>query len=311
MPKTSSRRLRNYERQDFNALLGELKKEKPAEADFQVKTEEKKQPSETAGQKPEKQVFSLYRQRIFSNENVKFIYSKNDRILHEKHCQYVKEISDEELQYSESYLSNMRQCPACAAEAYLRIGAKDPEYTERYKEIFEQCGITLKQLRNMFLVRGMKTRITGNGFLISYKEDTWKIQLISRNGHVQLLHNNYRVIQGGRREFVRGFHVQNPHCTDVTFGYALGLIRNYDYSPENAEKHTLRGEDSASGRNKNPAAVPSEERTEEVRKLQEQKDIKEPICQKEPAAKRGWESVKAWFKKCLRKMRFKSIFFIP
>ena len=71
MPKTSSRRLRNYERQDFNALLGELKKEKPAEADFQVKTEEKKQPSETAGQKPEKQVFSLYRQRIFSNENVR------------------------------------------------------------------------------------------------------------------------------------------------------------------------------------------------------------------------------------------------
>ena len=43
MPKTSSRRLRNYERQDFNALLGELKKDKPAEADFQVKTEEKKQ----------------------------------------------------------------------------------------------------------------------------------------------------------------------------------------------------------------------------------------------------------------------------
>lgn len=74
----------------------------------------------------EKPIFSLYRQRIFSNENVKFIYSKNNKILHEKHCPYIKAILDEELQYSGSFLPNMRQCPACAVEAYLRIGAKDP-----------------------------------------------------------------------------------------------------------------------------------------------------------------------------------------
>ena len=216
MPKTNSRKLRNYEHQDFNALLSELKNEKPAETDFQAE-------AEAAVPKPEKQVFSLYRQRIFSNENVNYIYSVSENILHEKHCLYVKAITDEELRYSETYLSNMRQCPACAAESYLRIGAKDPENSEHYKRIFELCGITQKQLRNIYLVKGMKTRISGSGFLISYKKDTWKIRLLSENGHVQLLHNNYRVLQNGQRQFVQGFHVQNPSCEDTNFGYALGI----------------------------------------------------------------------------------------
>lgn len=302
MPKTSSRKLRNYEHQDFNVLLSELKTEKPAKENLRVITEERKQSAEAEGPKPEKQVFSLYRQRIFSNENVKFIYSKNHKILHEKHCPYVRAISDEELQYSESYLPDMRQCFACAAEAYLRIGAKDPENTEYYKRIFELCGVTPKQLRNMFLARGMKTRISGNGFLVSYREDTWKIIPLPGNGRVQLLHNNYRVLPGGQRQFVRGFHVQNPNCADATFGYALGLIQNYDYSPENAEKHTLRGEARITGRNGNPAASLGEKGTEKVREQQERKDIREPICRAESVAGNRWERVKKWVKKNLFRM---------
>ena len=59
MPKTNSRKLRNYEHQDFNALLSELKNEKPAETDFQAEAEEKKKAAKAAVPKSEKQVFSL------------------------------------------------------------------------------------------------------------------------------------------------------------------------------------------------------------------------------------------------------------
>ena len=304
MPKTNSRKLRNYEHQDFNALLSELKNEKPAETDFQAEAEEKKKAAKAAVPKSEKQVFSLYRQRIFSNENVNYIYSVSENILHEKHCLYVKAITDEELRYSETYLSNMRQCPACAAESYLRIGAKDPENSEHYKRIFELCGITQKQLRNMYLVKGMKTRISGSGFLISYKKDTWKIRLLSENGHVQLLHNNYRVLQNGQRQFVQGFHVQNPSCEDTNFGYALGLIRNYDYSPENAAKHTLKGDACISGRRADVSPSSGEERIEKVQgpKRQGQDATREENSQTEQKITRRCAEVKEWFRKIFQKL---------
>lgn len=185
----------------------------------------------------QKQEFSLYRQRIFSNEKIRFIYSKRLRVLHEKHCGYVKIITDDDLGYSEGYLTGMRQCPVCETDAYLRLGAKDMESAKLYKKIFARCEVTPRQLRGMYVGFNMKTRVSAKGLTIWHREDTWKVYLLPEKGHVQLLHNNYWVGENGERFFTKGFHVQNPAAADTDFEYAFRLIRNYDYSPENAMLH--------------------------------------------------------------------------
>ena len=47
---------------------------------------------------------SRFRNRIMSDETVKYIYSEKESILHDKHCLYAKEIPDSDLFYEKQYL---------------------------------------------------------------------------------------------------------------------------------------------------------------------------------------------------------------
>ena len=55
---------------------------------------------------------SRFRNRIMSDETVKYIYSEKESILHDKHCLYAKEIPDSDLFYEKQYLPSMKQCPS-------------------------------------------------------------------------------------------------------------------------------------------------------------------------------------------------------
>lgn len=175
--------------------------------------------------------------RILSSEQVIYLYSENRRILHEKHCRRAREIPDEELRSLKEYDPAMEQCPECAAAAYIRIGAKDPEDMERYLSLFDRIGMPVKAARKMYLNKQMRTRIRRDTIIVWHKEDMWKIRALSRKGRVQLFHNNYIVGKDGRREFTGNFHIQNEHCRDTNISYALNIIGNYDFKPEEAELH--------------------------------------------------------------------------
>lgn len=44
----------------------------------------------------------------------------------------------------------------------------------------------------------MKTRAGTDGITIWYREDSWKIKPVDRQGNVRLWHNNYQLTCGGK-----------------------------------------------------------------------------------------------------------------
>lgn len=178
------------------------------------------------------------RHRIMSDQKIKYLYSKHEGIIHEKHCECAKEIPDEDIGWSEEYITELRPCSECMIQAYITAGAKDSKEIDRYQQFFEKTKMTEKQIRSIYVENGMKTRIFPDAMTVWHREDTWRIKTLPKKGHVQLYHNNYVIREKGVREFTQGFHIQNITCEDTNIGYALSIIKNYEYKPEEYALHS-------------------------------------------------------------------------
>jgi len=64
-----------------------------------------------------------------------------------------------------------------------------------------------------------------------------ELNIFQRRGMFNSINNNYAVRKKGVREFTQGFHVQSPACSDTNIGYALSIIKNYEYKPEEYALH--------------------------------------------------------------------------
>lgn len=228
---------RGYEHSDFNDLLNELqgKKESTEMMDGALELAD---PSSTVSFCEYEE--SKERHRIMSNQKIKYLYSRSACVIHEKHCAYTKDISDEDLLWSEEYLPELKPCPDCMIQAYVSAGAKDSKEIETYLVFFEKTKMTIDQIRDIYVENGMKTRITTDTMTVWHKEDTWRIKCLPKKGHVQLYHNNYVVRKKGVREFTQGFHIQNPVCSDTNISYALSILKNYEYRPEEYALHNSK-----------------------------------------------------------------------
>ncbi len=205
----------------------------------------------------------------------------------------------------------MRQCPVCEIDAYLQIRAKDMESARLYKIIFARCKVTERQLRRMYVGFGMKTRVSARGPTIWHREDTWKIYYLPEKGHVQLLHNNYWVRENGERFFTKGFHVQSPAAADTDFEYALRLVQNYDYSPEDAMLHKRM----EMIQTEKPAPIADSLAGWELREFQtlqenqelqgylELLDVRQYAELEEKMPKGMWQRIKQWFGKLYAGLR--------
>lgn len=228
---------RGYEHTDFADLLNEL------QGNHKEVAEEGSAAGSDAGtlvltrSVPEE---SEYRHRIMSDQKIRYLYSRRERVIHDKHCECAKAIRDGDLEWAEEYRADLKPCPECGVQAYIAAGAKDPKEIDRYCQFFEKAGMTEKQIRSMYIDQGMKTRIYPDAMTIWYKEDTWRIKTLPKKGHVQLYHNNYMVRKKGVREFTQGFHIQSLSCEDTNIGYALSIIKNYEYKSEEYALH-IRG----------------------------------------------------------------------
>lgn len=244
MSKTNTISRRGYEHTDFSELLLELQAEKEKESSGTEGTDEGEPGTASesaAAEEPGRNKISDFRHRILSDEKVRYLYSRQKAVLHEKHCFRAREIADEDLEWAQEYVPGMEQCPECALDAYLWMGARDPEEKDVYQQLFARFRITEEQIRNMYVERKMITRVSRDALTVWYKDDTWRIKALPAKGHVQLYHNNYAVRRGGVREFTQGFHIQNLSCEDTNISYALGIIRNYEYRPEEAMLHSSAG----------------------------------------------------------------------
>ena len=75
---------------------------------------------------------SRFRNRIMSDETVKYIYSEKESILHDKHCLYAKEIPDSDLFYEKHYETVSKVCIACI---YQFGGQRQSEYIHVFEII--------------------------------------------------------------------------------------------------------------------------------------------------------------------------------
>lgn len=237
MSRKSVSYTRGYEHSDFSDLLSELQGNR--NSDMMIDgTAAIAIPSPVLAFPVRKE--SEERHRLMSNQKVKYFYSKQGRVIHDKCCDGAKCISDEELQWSENYLPSLSICPDCMIKAYILEGAKDPKEFDKYQDFFEKSQMSDEQIRNVYIDNGMKTRISPGIMTIWHKEDTWRIKCLPKKGHVQLYHNNYVVRKKGVREFTQGFHIQSSICADTDIAYALSIIKNYEYKPEEYALHNSK-----------------------------------------------------------------------
>ena len=237
MSRKSISYVKSYEHSDFTDLLNELqgKKESIEMIDGEAALADPSLMVSVCAYEESKE-----RHRIMSNQKIKYLYSRKDGIIHDKHCDNVKNILDEDLLWTEEYLPNLKPCPECMIQAYVSAGAKDPKEMETYLSFFEKTKMTIDQIRNVYVENEMKTRISIDTMTVWHKEDTWRIKNLPKKGHVQLYHNNYAVRKKGVREFTQGFHIQSPVCADTDIRYALSIIKNYEYKPEEYALHNSK-----------------------------------------------------------------------
>ena len=237
MSRKSISYVKSYEHSDFTDLLDELqgKKESIEMIDGEAALADPSLMVSVCAYEESKE-----RHRIMSNQKIKYLYSRKDGIIHDKHCDSVKDILDEDLLWTEEYLPNLKPCPECMIQAYVSAGAKDSKELETYLGFFEKTKMTIDQIRNVYVENGMKTRISIDTMTVWHKEDTWRIKNLPKKGHVQLYHNNYAVRKKGVREFTQGFHIQSPVCADTDIRYALSIIKNYEYKPEEYALHNSK-----------------------------------------------------------------------
>lgn len=233
MSRKSISYTKRYEHSDFGNLLSELQGERDniAVVDGSLALVASSPDSFSAKEESEE------RHRIMSNQKIKYLYSKQANIIHDKHCSCAKYISDEELLWSEEYVAELKPCTECMVQAYVSAGAKDPKEFDKYLAFFERTKLSTAQIRDIYIENGMKTRISMDAMTVWHKEDTWRIKCLPKRGRVQLYHNNYAVRKKGVREFTLGFHIQSPACSDTDINYALSIIKSYEYKPEEYALH--------------------------------------------------------------------------
>ena len=268
---------RRYEHSDFGDLLSELQVEK--ESTVMVEGAAAiVSPSPIVTFSAQKE--SEERHRIMSNQEIKYLYSKQDNVIHDKHCSCARHIPDKDLLWAEEYASELKPCSECMIQAYVIAGAKDPKEMDKYLAFFEKTKMSTNQIRKIYVENGVKTRISIDAMTVWHKEDTWRIKSLPKKGHVQLYHNNYVVRKNGVRKFTQDFHVQNPACLDTNISYALSIIKNYEYKPEEYALHNSKGNSTEKKKVKQHQAEKTEMPAVPVEELLGDKMTEQTLLQK-------------------------------
>ncbi len=167
--------------------------------------------------------------RMRSDEKNLFFYHKPKNTIHEKHCDNLKQIKFEDLQPLPSYKNGKKQCPHCALQAYLRIGAEDYKKHKEYDKIFKRMKADITLIRKIYVELKFQTRLSDTSTIrIQYGDENWKIKLLDRStGQVSLSHNDYRLNYDGTRKKYGTYHIQNERCQRTTIQQAISVILKY------------------------------------------------------------------------------------
>ena len=146
-----------------------------------------------------------------NSSTTKYVHSKKAKVLHDRDCPYVRMISSKNARITERFDwgGELRHCKVCYRKAVLRNGFKDNQNYDAYMMFFNKHKVSTELLYELFVECGAKASIKGDYVEIHCNEDTWRILLKSKEGEVELKHNNYVRNFLGERYFVKGYHKQN------------------------------------------------------------------------------------------------------
>lgn len=210
------------DRIDYSELLQNLRAK-----DTEVPIQEEKPKPEPEPQKPSVETDKRFL-RMLSDEKVLYFYHQAKNTIHEKHCELVKKIPVEDLTPLPAYKNGRKQCPNCALQSYLRIGAEDYKKDKAYDRLFKKMKADIKFIRKIFVEIKFKTRLTDASTIrIQYGDEAWKMKLLDNTGHISLSHNDYRLHYDGTREKYHTYHIQNERCERTTIEKATKVITRY------------------------------------------------------------------------------------
>lgn len=219
--------LRDYERQDFTELLNELQGvDEKDKVDVQSTVNDNGNVVD---------MFKRKRSSLMDNPKMLYAYSTHNRVLHDRDCQYVKDISDKHFRMSPVFVKNMRHCGACYRKSLIRNGVGDDRRRMvAYERFFNQLEVSNRDLYMLLIEHEAKLKWINNDVMqIHHKDDTWRI--IRGACGLELWHNNYICLKDYTRHFTDGFHKQNV-CESPTFHTLLLLMLNYSWECHVAQR---------------------------------------------------------------------------
>lgn len=166
------------------------------------------------------------RHKIMSDEKIKFVWSRESNVIHDKSCECVKKIGIKNLRTSGAYNIHKKQCPYCKEIAYIRAGG-DFAQKDKYIEFFDRINMDEDLIERLFINDAAQTSIFDNMLTVTMRGETWKIKALEdRKARVELLFNNFEIKDGGRI-ICDGFHRVKIGISIVE---ALEIMETYEWN---------------------------------------------------------------------------------
>ena len=168
------------------------------------------------------------RDKLLSDNRIKFVYAKSNNLLHDKSCKQVERIEYWNFEATDEFLSEREMCPCCRKRIYVRKAIKGvTKHFEWYMRFFENGNVNSKYLEQFLKGDNVSLHMDSiNELVIKCNEDTWRI-IRDEQGLYRLLHNNYVFLEDGTRYITDEFHLQIDSRTSLN--WILHHIENYDW----------------------------------------------------------------------------------
>ena len=210
----------NYKHTNYSKLLKDLNRAKSA-----VQSEKSAEKTTDHATVPKQS-----RRQLLKDPNNKFVCSTRHKLLHDRDCFHISEISDEHFRMLSKFPADMRCCTDCYRRALLRAGLDLDAARQMitYENTLLRLGASNQTLRTLTVENGAKFCGVGiDKVRLRVHDDTWEIR---KDGDVLLLyHNNYTIADDYERCFDGGFHLQRSSVGDNSFYYFTTIMVGYSW----------------------------------------------------------------------------------
>lgn len=176
------------------------------------------------------------RVEAMADHKVRFVYSKKNQYIHDKSCELVKHIRNEDFSVASTVLDGRYLCTHCRRKIYIRNAIKsNPKHFEWYLRFFNKGNVSNQQLEVCLYQQGFQLHMnTPEEMIVFAKEESWLIKESKNDGEYNLYHNNYVMVNDNERYITMGRHLQR---SNMTMKDILWYICHYSWDQQHLEKY--------------------------------------------------------------------------